>query len=126
MITLKTLVTIAPFSNEMQTKLLELLPTLSDEKKVEITELCWEMISEQYEIDVQFATQNALLEMASGQKHYSEEDLLKIADDRMVALAERLETKGEKGVLLDVRTELAKISKNPLKRFFFRNNKPLN
>ena len=109
MISLKTLITITPLEDAMRKKLLSELPTLSEEKQLEISRICWDTLLTQYEYKVQKVREDALYEAALGKKTYSQESVEKMEDAIMQELAEKLQTEGEQGNLGDVREELTKI-----------------
>lgn len=62
MITLTQLIQTAPFPGEEKKELLEKVDTFSPEKKFELEEMCWAFISTEYQNNLRYEMQKAVLE----------------------------------------------------------------
>lgn len=111
MITLEQLIIVAPFSDEMRKELLEKLDSLSESKRFELMDLCWETINLDYQNKLNYAMQKATLEMAHGQKNYSKEDFQKMENDLFDELIKKLESAGSKVAIEEVREKLSSYTK---------------
>ena len=106
MISLQQLITIAPFPEQSKKQLTDALPTYSDDKKFELMEMCWALISKDYQNKLQFKFQSATLEMAEGKKTYSKEDFKKMEDDLFDELVEKLQVAEDQIEIANVREKL--------------------
>lgn len=106
MITLHNLITVAPFSEDVRTELLEKEDSLSDGKKIDLINLCWDMIASWYEEEIRHRYEMALLEMAEGTKQYTQEDLDKISDDVFSELTRKLQASETAEDIKEVREKL--------------------
>ena len=112
MISLKTLITIAPLEEAMRQKLLDALPNMSEDKKMEISELCWNALTMQYDMKIQAIEQTALYEAGVGKKTYSLDNVEQKKNAILDELAKKLQESGETGALQDAREELTQIQED--------------
>lgn len=110
MITLKKLITVAPFSEEVKTELLSKVDTLSDAKKFELTDMCWMLISQWYHNEIRARYEIATLEMAEGKKTYTKEELAKIPDQLFDELMNKLKEAATAEEIEEVRGKIATIT----------------
>jgi hypothetical protein len=110
MISLQQLIHVAPFPEESRKELLDAAPTLSDARKFELEELCWKLISQQFQQQLRLQEETAVLEMTQGEKAYNKEDFAKKADELFNKIVYNLEAQGSKEDLQTVRDKLATIS----------------
>ena len=80
MIALQSLITLAPFEEEIKNELLAKVDTFDDGKKLELINMCWGLISQWYHNEIQHRYNLALLEIAEGKKEYTQEEMEKIPD----------------------------------------------
>lgn len=115
MIGLKQLIQVAPFPEDSRKELLEKMESLSEDKKIELMETCWALISTQYQGKVQYELQKAMLEMAKGEKTYTKDDLSKIEDNLFLELTNRLQAAGSEDKIEEIRKQLGPIiTSNPV------------
>lgn len=107
MIDLKRLLQVAPLSDNVKKEILEKADTFSPEKKFEFENLCWSLISQDYQNKLHFALQKATLEMAQGQKKYSQEDFKKIEDDLFSELIQKLNAANSQEQIDEIRKQIA-------------------
>ncbi|SRR5258708_26760931 len=81
MITLTQLISVAPFPSDTKEELLAQEETLSVDKKLQLEELCWQLISQWYQNELRAKQEMAVMEMTKGEKTYTKEDLQKMGDD---------------------------------------------
>lgn len=110
MITIHNLITLAPFEEDVKTELLEKADTFDDGKKLELINMCWGLISQWYENEIQNRYNQALLEMAEGKKEYTKEDLAKISQDVFTELTNKLQGAVTEENLEEVREKLEVIT----------------
>lgn len=106
MITAKQLIQVAPFSDDVKKELLEKADSFSPDKKFEVMESCWALISADYQNKLRFQMQKASLEMAKGEKTYSKEDFRKMEDDLFLELVNRLNAAGSQEQIEEIRKQL--------------------
>lgn len=106
MITTKQLIQIAPFPEDVKRELLEKADTFSPDKKFEVEETCWALISAYYQNRLSFKMQQATLEMAKGEKTYSKEEFRKMEDDLFLELTNKLNTQVTQEEIESVRKQL--------------------
>ena len=106
MITTKQLIQVAPFPEDTKKELLEKADSFSADKKFEVMETCWALISADYQNKLRFQMQKATLEMAKGEKTYSKEDFKKMEDDLFLELISKLNLLGNQEEIENVRREL--------------------
>lgn len=111
MISLQSLITLAPFSEEMKQKLLKELPTLSEGKQFELTRLCWSTIIQKADLQIQQDREQMLLEVGLKKREYSEEEMQKIEENVYSALAQKIQEVSDKSSLEDVKDKLEEIRK---------------
>ncbi len=106
MITAKQLIQIAPFSEDVKKGLLEKAGSFSADKKFEVEQACWALISADYQNRLRFQMQKATLEMANGEKTYSKEDFKKMEDDLFLELTNRLNAAGNQEQIEEIRKQI--------------------
>lgn len=109
MITLSQLIQVAPFPEETKKDLLSKEDTLSEEKKVELEELCWGLISQWYQNELRSQQEMAALEVSRGEKQYTKEDFNKMADDLFSELVQKLDVQSSEEDLAEAREKLGAI-----------------
>lgn len=114
MISLEQLIQIASFPEETKRELVEKLETLSPDKRFELIQMCWALISADYQNKLSFERQKATLEMAKGEKTYSKEDFQEMEDKLFLELTNKLELTGNQEELEEVREKLKSQMPNPL------------
>ena len=113
MINVKQLIQVAPFSQDIKKELLEKAESFSADRKFELEETCWALISADYQNRLRFQMQQAALEMAKGEKTYSKEDFKKMEDDLFLELVNRLTTAGNQEQIEEIRKQLKPSIENP-------------
>lgn len=106
MITTKQLIQTAPFPEDVKIELLEKADTFSPDKKFELEETCWELISTDYQNKLRLKLQQAALEMAKGEKTYSKEDFKKMEDDLFLELTNKLNVLENQEEIENIRKKL--------------------
>lgn len=106
MIGIKELVQVAPFPQESKKQLLDALPSFSDEKKFELMQTCWQLISADYQNKLSFEIQKMTLEMAEGTKSYTQDDFKKAEDDLFNEIITKLEAVGSEDKIEEIRQQL--------------------
>lgn len=106
MITTKQLIQLAPFPEDVKKQLLEKADTFSPDKKFEVEEACWALISTDYQNRLRFKMQQATLEMAKGEKTYSQEDFKKMEDDLFLELTNKLNAQASQEEIESLRKQL--------------------
>lgn len=91
MIAIQNLITLAPFSQEVKTELLKKVDSFSDDKKRQLIDMSWDLISQWYHDEVRHRYNEALLEMAEGKKTHTKEYLEKIPDHVFTEFTTKLE-----------------------------------
>ena len=110
MITITQLINIAPFPEETKKELLSKSDTLSDSKKVELEELCWALISQWYKNELRARQEIATLEMAKGDKQYSEDEFAKMGDVLFKELLNKMSVEATDEDLEKVREKLSTLN----------------
>ena len=106
MITVKQLIQVAPFPEESKKQLLEKADSFSPEKQFEVLETCWELISADYQNRLSSEIEKATLEMANGEKTYSQEDFAKMESDLFLELTNKLNASGDQEQMEEIRKQL--------------------
>ncbi len=106
MITTKQLIQIAPFPEDVKKQLLEKADTFSPDKKFEVEQTCWALISADYQNRLRFQMQKATLEMAKGEKTYNKEDFGKMENDLFLELTNKLNTAGSQEQIEEIKKQL--------------------
>lgn len=106
MIDLKQLVHITPFPADVKHDLLEKVDSLSEDKRYELTQLCWGAISTEHQNKLQFSFQKAMHEMATGKKTYSKEDFAKMEEVQLSELLRKLDVAENQQEIEEVRQKL--------------------
>jgi len=106
MITTRQLIEIAPFPEDVKKQLLEKADTFSPDKKFEIEETCWALISANYQNTLRFKVQQATLEMAKGEKTYNKEDFDKMENDLLLELTNKLNAAGNQEQIEEIKRQL--------------------
>lgn len=111
MIDLKQLIHVAPFPENVKQEIFAKAPTFSFERKFEFETLAWSLISQEYQNKLQLALQLATLEMAKGEKQYTQEDLKKIEDNLFAELIQKLNAVDNQEQINEVRKQIATTTK---------------
>jgi len=106
MITAKQLIQVAPFPEDTKKELLEKADAFSADKKFEVEETCWALISADYQNKLRFQIQKATLEIAKGEKTYSQEDFKKMEDNLFLELVNRLNVANNQEQIEEIRKQL--------------------
>lgn len=106
MITTKQLIQLAPFPEDVKKELLENADAFSADKKFEVEETCWKLISADYQNKLRLKMHQAALEMAKGEKSYAKEDFKKMEDDLFSELASKLTTQTTQEEIENIRKQL--------------------
>lgn len=106
MVTIKQLIQVAPFPEDIKRELLEKADAFSPDKKFELEETCWTLISTDYQNKLRLKMQQATLEMAKGEKTYSQEDFKKMEDDLFLELTNKLNAQATQEEIESVRKQL--------------------
>ena len=112
MITAKQLIQVAPFPEDVKKQLIDKADSFSKEKQFEVMETCWALISADYQNKLRFQMQKATLEMAKGEKTYSQEDFSKMEDDLFLELTNRLDVSGNQEQIDEIKKQLESSIKN--------------
>lgn len=109
MISLKTLVTVAPFDEETRNLVLGKIEKneLSDNQKVQMSEVCWNMITKLYEAELQLKFDSMITEVANKQKVYSQNDYMEERAKLVYRFASELNAANTKEELEEVQKQLA-------------------
>lgn len=110
MITVQSLITLAPFEEDIKTELLAKADTFDEGKKLELINMCWGLISQWYQSEIKHRHNLVLLEIAEGKKEYSEEELTKISKDVFSDLMGKLQETATEEDLEEVRDKLEDIT----------------
>lgn len=112
MISIKQLIKAVGFPEENENQLLEKADSFSLEKKFEVEEACWALISTEYQNKLRFETQKAMLESATKGTPYTF-DPKKLEDELLRELAGKL-SEGETEEKIDeVREKLNELINKP-------------
>lgn len=114
MITTKQLIQIAPFPEDVKRELLEKADTFSPDKKFELEETCWALISTDYQNRLRLKMQQAALEMAKGEKTYSKEDFKKMEDNLFLELTNKFKAQTNQEEIENIRKNLQTTQSTPL------------
>jgi len=106
MITLQKLISVAPFPEETKAELLSHVDRLEKERKLELEELCWSLISQWYQNELRGKQELATLEMAQGKKQYTKEDFKKMEEELFTDLVTKLDTQSSEEDLAEAREKL--------------------
>ena len=109
MITLSQLIQVAPFPEETKKELLSKEETLSPDKKLQLYELCWQLISQWYQNELRAKQEMAVMEMTKGEKSYTKEDLAKMGDDLFDELLRKLAAHENEEDLSEAREKLGQL-----------------
>ena len=112
MINVKQLIQVAPFSQDIKKELLEKADSFSADRKFELEETCWALISADYQNRLRFQMQQAALEMAKGEKTYSKEDFKKMEDDLFLELLNKLNAAGNEEQISKIKQQLQSVTSN--------------
>ncbi|RJQ24466.1 hypothetical protein C4577_07845 [Candidatus Parcubacteria bacterium] len=108
MITLKQLIQVAPFPEETKNELLQKAGTLSSDQVYELEDLCWTLISSEYQNKIRFEMQKNLLDSALNQKP-SDFDIKKVEEKYLTELQQKFSATGTDEKLEDIREKLEEI-----------------
>jgi hypothetical protein len=109
MVSLHQLISVAPFPPDTKNELFSQEETLSSDKKLELEELCWTLISQLYLNELRSKQELAVLEMAKGEKQYTKEDFKKMGDELFADLMKKLEVHGNEEDLAQAREKLGEL-----------------
>lgn len=113
MITLQQLITITPFSEETRKELLEKSEQFSDEKRFELEELCWKLLSQWYNNEVASRSERAILEAAKNEVEETQgtsPSIAQIPDEVFSELTAKLDIVSKEEDIQHVREKLATIN----------------
>lgn len=113
MITLKSLVLVAPFEESTRKTLLEKIDKkeLTDNQIVQITFLCWDMITRLHQTELQLRISDMIRESSEGKKNYSKNDYQELETKLVFNLSNQLNQAGAEADLEEVRKQLTQITK---------------
>lgn len=108
MVTLKSLIIVAPFSEEKRKEILDKLEKneLSDDQKYQFSSLCWDMILQLYQYELQLKVESMLKEIAEGTKNYSKNDFQEEKAKLIYRLSTELNSAESEEALEEVRKKL--------------------
>lgn len=106
MISLHQLISVAPFPQDTKNKLFSQEETLSADKKMELAELCWVLISQSYQNELRSKQELAVLDMAKGGKEYTKEDFKKMGTELFMGLVQKLDIQSSEEDLASAREKL--------------------
>lgn len=109
MVTIKQLIQVAPFPEDVKSELLNKVDSVSDAQKFDLEEKCWALISADYKNRLNLETQKRMYEMAKGEKTYSKEDFKKIEDNLFSELVNRFQVPKDEQAIGKIRQELGSI-----------------
>jgi hypothetical protein len=78
MIKFSALIKLAPFPEDMKEDLISKEGQMSEDQKFRLSETAWQAISAQYQAKLQKTINDMMLEMANGQKNYSQNDFQEV------------------------------------------------
>ena len=104
MITIKQLITLAPYPPDVKQQLLEKAESFSPEKKFEVEETCWALISMEYQNKLQYEQQKAGLSAMTG----APSETPQVVEERILReLVQKLEEENTEEALTEVRKKLS-------------------
>lgn len=106
MISLKNLILTTPIGEEIRKELLEEMDTFSDDKKYEISNVCWSLISSEFLTNLNLKRQKMLTEIAKGEKTYNKDEFSQIEKDLFNELAQKLEATDTDAKIEEVKKQL--------------------
>lgn len=112
MISLKNLILATPIGEEMRKELLEEMDTFSDDKKYEISDVCWSLISSEFLTDLNLKRQKMLIEMAKGEKTYNKDEFSQVEEDLFNELAQKIEAVDNDAKIEELKRKLEQYSDN--------------
>jgi hypothetical protein len=112
MINLSQLINTTPLPQVEKDKLFSLLPTLSEEGKIEITNLCWKLIIECYVSNCELKQSEYIYTSLANGKEINNEDIKKIENELFNELARKLEALESKDKMQHIREQLGKYQEN--------------
>lgn len=90
MVDLKKLIEAAPFPQDTKGELLAQVGSLNSDKKTELLEMCWALISKEYQNKLAYTLQYLTRDAALSHKKISEEDIQKVKDQLYREFSEKL------------------------------------
>src|SRR3989338_9770492 len=114
MVTLRSLVTAAPFDEEMRKTILEKIDKneLDDGQKMQMSDLCWSMIFTLYETELRLKFDEIMMEVAEGKKKYSKNDYQEFQAKLIYRLSSQLEAGTTEKEIEEVKKKLQSFSAN--------------
>jgi len=109
MIALPQLIQVAPFSSETKKELLAQVDSVSVDKKLQLEELCWRLISQWYQNELRAKQEMAVMEMTKGEKTYTKEDFSKMGDDLFDEFVSKLSAQSTEEDLSEAREKLGQL-----------------
>jgi hypothetical protein len=106
MISHKSIILAAPLKEDTRNELFQSFETLGKDKQIEIIDLCWSLISSEFQAKLGLERQKMLMEMASQEKNYTSEEFDKAEESIMNELFEKLEASGNEEKIEEVRKQL--------------------
>lgn len=109
MITLKSLIKIAPLDEEKRTLLLEKIEKneLNDNQKLQLSTLFWDMTFKLYEIEWSLIVERMIAEQAEGKKIYTPRDFTEERVRLITRFTSQLEESSSAEELEEIRKKLA-------------------
>ncbi|OGG14510.1 hypothetical protein A2773_05520 [Candidatus Gottesmanbacteria bacterium RIFCSPHIGHO2_01_FULL_39_10] len=112
MITMQALLKTTPLSDENRKAMLDKLPTMTEDQKFRLAEICWTTLSTVYQIRLKKEVDRMMWEMAQGEKQYSKNDFEEMKAKLYFEFAEKLEASQTEEDMVEVKKQLER-SKNP-------------
>ncbi len=113
-VSLKTLITVAPFDNETRSQLLAKLDSLNDDQKFRLSSACWTSLSQQFQARYKARVAQELLDIREGKKQFSKEEMQQIEQNLYQEFAKLLSSAETEEGIEEVRQELQKYSPQQL------------
>ena len=116
MITLNSLVKVAPFDEKTRGDILSKIEKneLDESQKLQMTSLCWDMITMLYETQLQIIYDAMLLEETEGKKTYSQNDFIEQRLKLMNEIAVQFEAVSKEEAITEVKKQLAEHTKKSI------------
>jgi hypothetical protein len=111
MITLTQLLTVAPFSDNDRAQLMATLPSLSEERQQELSNICWDLILKQYQANYAFTLQQQAIKAATTQDSTAIQPAQEVEDELVLDLQKKFAAAGSNVVLQEVRQQLGSLQK---------------
>lgn len=113
MITFQTLITIAPFDDETRAQIASQEPSLTEDQKLQLTQLAWSLLAQQYRAKLDSKVDDILLEIQEGKRAYNREEFKKAEEELDLEFATKLESSQTTEAIQAVKGEIQKHLTNP-------------